>query len=207
MVKVFIDNKAVIFTEELHAYRPGNGNQILVSPDKETLKEAINSFTNDPQQHNLIICGKNTQKIFNRFSSLFLLIEAAGGLVHNPGGQYLFIFRRGYWDLPKGKVEQGESVINAAIREIEEETGISKLNILKSIGHTYHIYEDAGVAILKKTFWFDILCTVTRTPVPQKCEEIEHAKWLDKSDIPDIIMNKTYASIKEMLEQYFKNAF
>ena len=205
MVKVFINNKTVVFTEELNAYRPENGNQILFSPDKETLKEVISSFSKNPDLNNLIICDKNTEKIFKRFSSLFLLIEAAGGLVHNDEGEYLFIFRRGCWDRPKGKVEVGETIVNAAIREIEEETGISNLSVLQSLGHTFHIYEEAGVSILKKTYWFEILCRITRTPVPQKCEEIEHAIWINKPDIADIVLNNTYPSIKEMLDQYFKN--
>jgi 8-oxo-dGTP pyrophosphatase MutT (NUDIX family) len=202
MYKVYINNKPVIFTDDLNFHEMEPGIQILNSPGKETLREAVDSFFNETGLQKLIIAGKSTEKLFSRFSSLFILTEAAGGLVYNTSGQYLFIFRRGFWDLPKGKVETGESVMNTAYREVEEETGISNLSVTRSLGCTYHAYKEAEVQILKQTYWFEMKSKITRTPIPQKSEDITHANWLEKSEIRDVVMGNTYTTIKDLLEGY-----
>ena len=75
--------------------------------------------------------------LIDMFKTKLPLVQAAGGLVRNNKGKMLFIFRKNKWDLPKGKVDKGETLENGAMREVEEETGVKKLqpetglNILK----------------------------------------------------------------------------
>ena len=88
------------------------------------------------------------------FCSRYTLIEAAGGIVYNNQDELLMIFRNGKWDLPKGKLEQGETKQQCAIREVEEECGVSGLNIINQVQNTYHTYFDNDASILKTTYWF-----------------------------------------------------
>ncbi len=112
------------------------------------------------------------------FLSHFTEIEAGGGLVRNEKGEYLLIYRRGSWDLPKGKIEPGELKKNASIREIEEETGIKQLNIIRKIGITRHTYRSGqGKRLIKKSHWY-LMETKKQKLIPQVDEDIEKAVWM-----------------------------
>jgi len=126
-------------------------------------------------------------------------IEAAGGLVQNEQGQYLLMFRRGKWDLPKGKAEKGESHQQTALREVEEETGIGGLTTLCELPSTYHMYEEKGKTILKRTYWFAMKSTFKAAPVAQTIEGIEEVEWLAPKDFDKVMIN-TYPSVLEILK-------
>lgn len=112
------------------------------------------------------------------FLSHYSEVEAGGGLVRNEKGEYLLIYRRGSWDLPKGKIEPGESKKSASIREIEEETGIKQLNIIHKIGVTRHTYRSGqGRRLIKKSHWY-LMETKKQKLVPQVEEDIEKAVWM-----------------------------
>ncbi|MCZ2102575.1 MAG: NUDIX domain-containing protein [Chitinophagales bacterium] len=112
------------------------------------------------------------------FKSHFSEIEAGGGLVRNDRGEYLFIFRRGSWDLPKGKIEENETKKEATLREISEETGIEKMNIVRKLAVTRHTYRsNVGKRVIKKSHWY-LVDTVKQPLIPQKNEDIEKAVWM-----------------------------
>jgi len=127
-----------------------------------------------------------------------VLIKAAGGLVKNENGEYLFIFRQDKWDLPKGKVEKEEGVKEAAVREVEEECGIKVSNLDEKICKTYHVYISRGEVVLKKTYWFKMRCKGQNKLKPQKEEGITDARWFEKSEINTITHN-TFSSIMDVL--------
>jgi len=126
------------------------------------------------------------------------LIEAAGGLVKNQNKQYLFIFRQGRWDIPKGKIEKNESVKEAAVRETEEECGVIITDLGKKVCKTYHAYTSRGEVVLKKTHWFKMRTEDKRKLKPQKEEGITDARWLKKNEL-DVIVANTFPSIMEVL--------
>ena len=114
--------------------------------------------------------------------SRFKIIEAAGGLVRNVAGEGLFIFRRGHWDLPKGKIDKGETVEAAAIREVQEETGIENVILGVPLPTTYHTYRNRkNKRVLKRTYWFEMTTTDTEL-VPQTEEDIKEARWWPVAD-------------------------
>ncbi len=116
----------------------------------------------------LNVFGENIDEIWAEFQKLFRIIEAAGGIVNNPDGEILFIKRLGKWDLPKGKMEKGESREESAVREIEEETGLSNVELVRFINTTYHIYiERNGDKVLKCTHWFEMNFDGEDTSKPQ----------------------------------------
>tara|TARA_Y100001954_G_scaffold59638_1_gene64622 strand:+ start:2697 stop:3170 length:474 start_codon:yes stop_codon:yes gene_type:complete len=133
------------------------------------------------------------------FCSNFKVIEAAGGLVFNEQNKILMIFRNGKWDLPKGKIEFGESTEDAAIREVEEECGIDNLKIDNKLINTYHTYNLNGFNILKKTYWFKISSSSTKNPKPQISEGITKVEWCDNKRV-SICMRNTYGTIKDVIK-------
>ncbi|HMR20352.1 MAG TPA: NUDIX domain-containing protein [Sphingobacterium sp.] len=138
------------------------------------------------------------KKILKNTLSCLKIIKAAGGLVKNGKGEYLFIHRLGKWDLPKGKVEDHEKMSEAAVREVEEECGI-KVNYLgKKIITTYHTYYMGGKFVLKETEWYDMGVNKTPKLIPQTAEDITQAVWFKKKDIYKIKDN-TYPLIEEIL--------
>ena len=129
----------------------------------------------------------------------FTYIRAAGGIVRNEDGDILMIYRRGCWDLPKGKVESGESDEAAALREVEEETGV-KATIIE--GHkisNFHTYGTYGTPMLKETIWFDMIALPGQSLSPQSEEDITQAIWVPATEVDEKI-KKSYSSLQYLRE-------
>ena len=130
-------------------------------------------------------------------------MEAAGGIVKNSMEEVLVIYRKKKWYLPKGKLDYEETPEIAAIREVREECGISKLVMGKFLMKTFHTYTEKNKFILKKTHWFTMTSPENEKLIPQLEENIEEARWMNKEKIYKKVFPKTYASIEEVLENYF----
>jgi 8-oxo-dGTP pyrophosphatase MutT (NUDIX family) len=135
------------------------------------------------------------------FHSLFKQIPAAGGLVLNDKKEILAIYRRKSWDLPKGKIDAGETIEEAAIREVQEETGLHRLRIIRALPASFHTYRlPTGKRILKKTSWY-LMETSDEKLTPQTEEDIEKAVWNKPRDI--IAGNyPMYKTIREVVQDY-----
>lgn len=148
-----------------------------------------------------------TPHVEETFESLFDTAEgivAAGGVVKNDKGEFLLIYRRGYWDLPKGKVEKGEKIINAAKREVEEETGVRVEDIATEPFLTYHCYTLKGKQCIKETHWYDMVAQPNQGDlVPQLEEDIEVAAWVKPTDLKQY-KTTAYPLIWEILSRYQK---
>lgn len=135
-----------------------------------------------------------TAKIFKKFKQ----IRAGGGIVVNEKGDVLLIFRRGKWDLPKGKLDPGETIENCAIREVMEETGLNKISLTKPLVITWHIYQEGTSFVLKQTDWFAMRVKGAQALTPQIEEDITDLKWVPRSELP-IYQENTFPSVKEVL--------
>ena len=146
----------------------------------------------------------NTIKIVNEdwecFCSNYQFVNAAGGIVFNNKDQLLMIFRNGKWDLPKGKVEKDENIKQCAIREIEEETGVSKLEIKEGFFKTYHIYSIGSQEVLKRTYWFVMHTSFEEELTPQLDEGITKACWISLLDIEEKT-KESFRSVKDLLKE------
>jgi len=142
---------------------------------------------------------KDIEEVFQKLKNKIKVIKAAGGLVKNGNGDYLFIYRLGKWDLPKGKVEPDEKMREAAVREVEEECGIHINYLGKKILSSYHTYYMKGEFILKVTNWYEMGINKEPVLIPQKEEDITKAIWQDPSDLSEIEAN-TYPIIKDILK-------
>jgi ADP-ribose pyrophosphatase YjhB (NUDIX family) len=149
------------------------------------------------------VYSSDTKKIWRKFKKIATPVYAAGGIVHNKDN-YLFIKRKGFWDLPKGHVEENETFKKAAKREVEEECSISDLHLKKYITTTYHVYQLENKYFLKIVQWFEMEYEGNEKPKPQNDEGIEKAKWVRKKKISKL-MKKTYINIKDLVNTYVLN--
>lgn len=135
-------------------------------------------------------------------------IPAAGGLVCDCRGRFLFIRRFDRWDLPKGGIEANESAPEAAIREVQEECGLDQLEIRKELPATFHLYRSPHIQagsnwVLKKTLWFEMFHHGSGATSPQTDEAIESVRWFEREELAEVFAS-TYASLKKMLRAYFR---
>jgi 8-oxo-dGTP pyrophosphatase MutT (NUDIX family) len=130
-------------------------------------------------------------------------IIAAGGIVVNPNNEILWIFRRGFWDLPKGKLDQGETIENCALREVMEETGIKALHVKELIKATKHQYHDLYLnePVEKTTYWYKMTTDLMQEGLPQIEEDIEAIIWVKQEALAPYL-EQTYDTIKEVIAAY-----
>jgi mutator protein MutT len=130
------------------------------------------------------------------------IIIAAGGLVLNEKNELLLIFRRGKWDLPKGKLDAGESIESCAVREVQEETGIQHITLLNLLGKTYHEYFDKWIQedVIKESWWYVMQASSSETLIPQTEEDIEQIIWADKNQIKECMTN-SYENVNDIIEK------
>jgi 8-oxo-dGTP pyrophosphatase MutT (NUDIX family) len=133
-------------------------------------------------------------------------IIAAGGLVSNDNGDLLLIYRRGFWDLPKGKLDEGETIEACAVREVEEETGLTNVQLGNLVGITYHEYFDEWKQhdVVKETHWFAMHINGNQTLVPQQEEDIKDIKWVAQNDI-GTYLQQTYKNIVDIINRYYSS--
>ncbi|MFC0343450.1 NUDIX hydrolase [Epilithonimonas hispanica] len=197
MYKVFINEKKIVLSSE-----PQNSPKTLNYDGTHSFEFAIDLLTNTPSQ-GLNIYHNDIDQLWAEFKAFFRNIEAAGGIVLNPENKILFIHRLGKWDLPKGKIEKGESRELAAVREVEEECGIFDLELKDFINSTYHIYtERNGEKILKTTYWFEMFYKGNETPKPQIEEGISEVGWKTKEEVESEILPSTFQNIKLILNDF-----
>ncbi len=164
---------------------------------------AINSLLHEiekKQFHAGIILHENFQKLKKDFFKHFKLVKAGVGLVKNKEWEVLLIFRRGKWDLPKGKLDDNETLIECALREVKEETGLTEIKAGKEIDITYHTYIEFGKHILKESHWYLMLCKTIETLVPQVEEDITDIRWVKKQDLKNYL-NNTFPAIVAVLKK------
>lgn len=200
MYKVFSGEKCIMISS---VKMDGDEKNVKVITFKsaEELHREYKAFSKQSRLKKLIITG-DEERVWKVFRSLFTYIEASGGAVKNEKGNLLMIYRNRHWDLPKGKMEKGESPAITAIREVEEECGVKNLKIVKHLPTTRHIFFLNNESI-KCTYWYEMICKNSAKPKPQAEEGITEAKWMSKEDVKKIA-NKIYPSLKDVLSDFLQ---
>ncbi|MBX2888057.1 MAG: NUDIX domain-containing protein [Ferruginibacter sp.] len=204
-ISIYIGSKPVHLCDAAHPMlkeKQGNKDVIFIN---ELSARSITDLLSRMKQGDIkegIMAHPNWEKLKKAFFKQFTVITACGGIVQNVEKELLFIYRRGKWDLPKGKMEIGELPETCAAREVEEETGIGQLVLKEKIGTTYHTYEENGKQILKENHWFYFTTKSHQQPVPQSEEEITKAKWIPTRHIKEP-MDNTYPAIQDILHTFF----
>lgn len=205
MYKVFFNDSTIeIGTESKRSFK-NNITQTVDCENYRFVKELIQQIESGEKILHFVILNKDLDLLWNCFKSQLTEIPAAGGLVRNGDHAFLFIKRLGVWDLPKGKIETKEIAESAAMREVEEECGVSGLQIIRQLDSTFHIYRSPYLnfpdnLVLKETKWFLMRCDDEQSLIPQTEENIEEARWFNVDEL-DQVMANTYSSLREFLQK------
>lgn len=199
--KVFINDRWIFFGEM-------TSNQIAENEECEVLlgtDQLLYNFTEMIKTgtftRNIVLnYAGNIKAFFEKFLTYFLVLDAAGGLVEQYNDSFLMIKRFGIWDFPKGKIEQGENNREAALREVEEETGVLNLSIDRELSTTYHIYRFGPHWVVKRTFWFLMKSDFEGKLVPQKEEDILEAVWVKKKELPNYLRG-SYGTLIDLVKE------
>lgn len=193
MYKVFVDDKPIVLTTVVSKETDFKNYLLKSSKIGKVIKELKKSSIKEVR-----LIGKNENKLIKKFLKKLPNVVAGGGKVYNDKGDILFIYRNGKWDLPKGKIDGKETIEAAALREVEEETGVKGLKIVKSLETTYHIFKRNGRHRIKITKWFEMHTSYTGELVPEEIEGITKVEWLNEEQT-QMALENSYANIKELI--------
>ena len=172
MYKVFVKDIPIILSTEKNI-----GKQYTSIPLKFARFKKLIKKINNGKLIYVNLYHKNEEKLERFLRKKLPVVEAAGGLVYNNKREILFIYRNGKWDIPKGRIEKKESHQEAAVREVEEETGITGLEVKKFLTTTYHVFKRNGKFKLKVTYWFEMYSEFDGEFIPQIDEGLLKVKW------------------------------
>ena len=200
MHTVYFENRCITICRRTEVPSGIREEQILEYRGLDSIRELPERFAADTTLPDLFLTAEDETACYGSFCSLFTEIQAGGGLVSNNRNEYLMIFRRGLWDLPKGKCEAGESIETCAVREVMEETGLTAAELGELICVTHHTYHLNGEFCLKHTWWYRMRNQGGNLLKPQVEEEINKAEWMPWS----VVLNHAplcYNSVKEVISR------
>ena len=200
MYKVFFNQKPLILTNEIQDF---SDNEPLLFIKYTSVAQIIKALKSS-KNRKVFLYHKDIDKLWKSFKKKFPIVEAAGGLVERTDNKLLFIFRNNKWDLPKGGVEKKELIIEAAQREVKEETGVSDLIVQKQLSETFHIFKKGKRFRLKKTYWFKMSTSYMGETEPQIEEGIHKTEWVSKEKI-DEILNDAFENIRIIVLEVLKS--
>lgn len=207
-IKIYFKNKPLFLSDkiypEMEEYSRHDDTMLIDELSSRAVQSMIHEMKLD-KIHAGIMLHHHVEELKKAFFKKFTLVHAGGGVVMNEKKEILFIYRRGFWDLPKGKQDEGEDILTCAIREVEEETGVKVLDAGKEIMQTYHSYEEFGKQILKITTWFIMHTNSEEELVPQTEEDILEIKWVPKEAL-DVYLRQTYPTIVDVINNLLKQA-
>ena len=195
MYKVFVNDKPLFLTNEIFKETDF---QLFLLESVDFKQLIVKIFQNKIQKAYLYY--PDEKEIMKVLKTKIPVNKAGGGLVYNKNGDVLFIFRNGKWDLPKGGTEKGEDIEQTSMREVEEETGVNGLKIIKKLQKTYHIFKRNGIYKLKITHWFEMQTDFDGIPEGQIDEGIDKVEWKNPTQIQEALKN-SYENIKLLFQE------
>ena len=195
MYTIFKNDQRIILTDESKYI--SDKKYCLWSDYRE--KSFSNWDFSEPESELILFCD-DLKDAWNEFIAKFMVIEAGGGIVRNTHKHFLVIFRNGKWDLPKGKIEAGESMEQAAMREVEEECGVKDLELGNFVDTSYHIYLEKDEWVLKLSHWYEMQSD-QKYFQPQNEEGISEVRWIDQSNM-NLVLQNTYPNIVLLLKLF-----
>jgi len=207
-IKIYFTDKPLFLCNEIdetiQPYVHHDDAVFIDELDQHTVKAMIHEMQ-QPEVHAGVFFHPDLDKLKEAFIKKFTFIKAGGGLVLNEKKEVLMIFRRGKWDLPKGKLDKGETLEECAIREVKEETGLASVELVSALTITHHTYHEGTRFILKESHWYIMKANGKQELIPQTEEDIHEIKWV-KADELDKYKKDSFPSIRDVLEAYNKHS-
>ncbi|GEP96806.1 NUDIX hydrolase [Chitinophaga cymbidii] len=197
-VNIYINERPLVIADE-HASLPTEYHNAPVyrAPDEKEISRIIDQLEKN-ELANAVFLDADPVSLFNRVKAHFTVFEAAGGLISNPAEEVLLMFRRGKWDLPKGKLDEGETLEACALREVQEETGLHNISLDGKITETFHYYPWKNKKVLKHSHWYRMRFTGTELTIPQIEEDIMDIQWIRPENLGKY-MQYSYQNIIDVL--------
>lgn len=199
--KIYFCDKPLILTDSAAAYKTdqpaASGYLTLTGAFGRNFRLAFQHLGR-PRTLGAIIEDLSADALLAQLHQLYQPIDAAGGVVEDEDGSVLMIYRRGRWDLPKGKRDDGEAIDACAVREVSEETGLQGIELSGKVCDTYHIYAQRGQQLVKTTSWYRMKGSNVEPLSPQAEESIQEARWISREELGPIAF-KSYEAIREVL--------
>ncbi|HRD53828.1 MAG TPA: NUDIX domain-containing protein [Flavobacteriales bacterium] len=174
---------------------------LLVNAGSDAELDSALDGLNRPEVFGLMLFSANGYDAWQAFCARHKLVVAAGGAVEDERGRLLVIHRRGHWDLPKGKLDAGETSAVAAVREVQEECGLRRLLIVEELPCTWHTYTEKGRLWLKRTDWFRMQASSKEQLMAQHEEDIDEVRWATRDELPEIIAG-SYPSLRIVFDAW-----
>ena len=201
--KVYYNDKPLVLCVDKEAYMSNTSDiaaySLFNGASPANFIEALRSLEQTDAK-GAIITDNSGERLLAQLHSLYPIIDAGGGVTYNESGHILMIFRRGKWDLPKGKLDDGESIEECAVREVSEETGLKDIILEEKITETYHIYEQSNRQLLKRTAWYRMKGSSLQLLEPQKAENIIEARWVRHDELGKLA-EQSYEAVREVLKK------
>ncbi|MBI1342818.1 MAG: NUDIX domain-containing protein [Terrimonas sp.] len=206
-LKIYFNNKPLFLCDDIDQHIEPflhHDDAVFIDElDSHTLKTMIHEMQEE-KVHAGVFYHPDLLTLKNAFFKKFIVIQAAGGAVLNEENELLMIYRRGCWDLPKGKLDEGEDLPSCAIREVMEETGLPEVRISAPLQTTYHTYHEGTKFLLKESHWYKMSASKLATLIPQTEEDILDIRWVHQENIPGLL-EKSFPSIRDVVREVFSN--
>jgi len=203
-VKIYFDNKPLYLCDEVDSVIEPfvhHDDAIFIDElDSHTIKSMIHEMQLE-KVHAGVFIHPDLEELKKAFWKKFTIIQAAGGLVVNEENKLLMIFRRGKWDLPKGKLDKGETLEQCAVREVEEETGLANIKLLSHLLTTYHTYHEGTKFVLKESYWYNMQVSGKQNLQPQLEEDILETRWVTLEEAV-ALFPECFPSVVDVISQH-----
>ena len=207
MYKIYINEKPLILADSISVldswYSDNRTIVVQYLQKSKQILQYMDMLSKSKKIDKVIIHHTDKKQLRKDFFGLVNIVEAGGGLVFNDKEELLVIFRRGCWDLPKGKIEKKEHRRLGAMREVMEETGVANAKIINKVGKTYHLFSNkVSKRSLKLTHWYEMTTKHQGKLIPQLEEDIVKAEWVDPKKFLKNY-DPTFKNITDIVEVYF----
>jgi len=201
-IKIYFNNKPLFLCdsvdETIQPYIHHDDAVFIDELNTHTIKSMIHEMEQE-KVHAGVFFHPDLEELKKAFYKKFTIIIAAGGVIQNEKKEILLIYRRGKWDLPKGKLDAGETLEECAVREVAEETGLQQIKLISPFTITYHTYHEGSRFILKESHWFKMKVKGEQQLIPQTEEDIHEIKWVKAGELVEYMTN-SFPSVADVLQ-------